>query len=106
MRPLFTRVSGGRVLAEIGVGVLLIELAKYWVHDHPIRAWPVVIASLLLAIGFYLLDPATARDGITVITDSAAKIIVAVRSGRRSSDRAAVVIEPREVAPDDGDGPP
>ncbi len=85
MRSLFTRQSGGRSLALIGAGVLLIELAQYWVNGHPLRAWPVVIASLFLAIGFYVLDPANARDGITVITDSAAKIIIAIRSGRRAS---------------------
>lgn len=105
MRSLFTRTSGGRALVEIGVGVLLIELTKYWVHDHPIHAWPVVIAALFLSVGFYLLDPRTARDGITVITDSAAKIIVAVRSGRRTTDATTLVVEPRETAPpDDGDG--
>ncbi len=91
----------GVALAACGVGVLLMELSRYWMYLHPIHAWPVVIGCLIAFLGFYLLNPSSARDGAQIVVDSAVRIIGVVRSGRRSTD-VRVIAEPlpSEATPD------
>lgn len=92
-------------LAALGVLVLLVELLRYWFAGHEIHGWPVAIGCALAFVGFYGLDPASARDGGTFLVSSAVSILGTIRSGRRSTDVRAVVTpaETDEIIDDDFD---
>jgi protein-S-isoprenylcysteine O-methyltransferase Ste14 len=88
-------ISGG-ALALLGVVVLLVELLRYWLTDHPIHAAPVCIGCLFSFAGFFILSPNRAKEGAGVVVDSTVRIVGVMRGGRRSTDRPVVVTAKRE----------
>ena len=88
------RAVWGSLLAAIGVGVLLVELVRYWRYEHPIHPAPIVIGCIIGFVGFYLLDPKGAEDGGGFLVTSAVRIIGVVRGGRRSTDAPVVIAAP------------
>lgn len=83
-------ISGG-FFALLGVVTLLIELLRYWLTDHAIHAAPVCIGCLFGFVGFFLINPARAKEGAGVVVDSTVRVIGVVRGGRRSTDTPVVV---------------
>jgi protein-S-isoprenylcysteine O-methyltransferase Ste14 len=81
----------GVSLALLGVVVLLVELVRYWLADHPIHAAPVCIGCLFSFTGFFVLNPTRAKEGASIVVDSTVRVIGVVRGGRRSTDRQVVV---------------
>jgi hypothetical protein len=86
----FGRLVSGSALALLGLAIVMIELARYWMINHPIHPWPVVIGGSIAVFGAYLLDPKATRDGTDLVVDRVASVIAIIRTGRRSTDRMAI----------------
>lgn len=89
-------MSIGRKLAAylfilFGVGVFVITLGMYWLHNDPIQAWPVVIGATFGFVGFYLLDPNGAEDGGGFIVNAAVRVIGTIRGDRRTGEQVIQV---------------
>lgn len=90
------------LLAGGAVVTIVTELLRYWIADHAIEPWVVIIASLFGFLGFYLINPAGAKDAFGFAVDQGVKIIGVARSGRRSTDPVVAVTEviaPPEATP-------
>lgn len=84
------RNVAGTLLALLGLVIVLVELSRYWLIDHPIHPWPVIIGGSIAVFGAYVLDPKTTQGGGTFIVDQASRIVAVIRTGRRSTDAVAV----------------
>lgn len=83
------------LLAGGALATILTELLRYWLGNHPPEWWVLSLAALLGFFGFYLLNPAAAKDAFGFATDQAVKVIGVVRSGRRSTDPVVAVTQVR-----------
>lgn len=83
-----------RILAVVGVAIILTEVARNWFWDHRIEAWVIAIGSAFGFVGFYLLSPASALVAFGFLRDSTVQIITVVRSGRRASDPIVTQVTP------------
>jgi len=91
------REIAGTLLAMLGLGIVLMELGRYWTLNHPIHPWPVMIGGSIALFGAYVLDPKTTRGGGNLLLGFArkgARIVVFWKTGRRSTDITATVVEP------------
>jgi hypothetical protein len=86
----------GWLLATIGVVIILGEVVRNWLWNHPIEGWVIAIGAGCGFFGFYRVDSKRAKDAFGFAVDSGVKIIGIMRSGRRSTD---VVIPVTAVAP-------
>lgn len=80
---------GARLFIALGLGVLGVELWRYWWLTLPI-GWPVFIGAALGFIGFYMLYPVGAKDGAGFLVQSTVTILGALPFvGRRATDAIA-----------------
>jgi hypothetical protein len=86
----FGRVFSGTSLAVLGLVIVLIELSRYWLAEHPIHPWPVMIGGAIAIFGAYLLDPKATRGGTGLVVDRFTKVVAVIRTGRRATDRMAI----------------
>lgn len=87
------------LLAGGALATILTELLRYWIADHRPEWWVLSVAALFGFLGFYMINPAGAKDAFGFATDQAVKVIGVVRSGRRATDPVVAVTE--VVAPVD-----
>lgn len=84
------RLVSGTSLAVLGLVIVLIELARYWIAEHPIHPWPIIIGGSIAVFGAYLLDPKATRDGTDLVVDRFTRVVAVIRTGRRATDRMAI----------------
>lgn len=92
------RIVVGRLLAGLGVLVIVVELLLYWLSPyllggpHALTAAPVALGCLFGFVGFYMLDHQETVEGASVVVSSVVRIADALprpafmRAGRRDTD--------------------
>jgi hypothetical protein len=85
--------TGAKVLATIGVLILVAGLVLHWWRPdvYRLEMLPIIIGSALAFAGFYAMDPAASKDGGGFFVDQSVKILGAIRLGRRASDPVVAV---------------
>jgi hypothetical protein len=91
----------GAIVALGGVGLLVLELHRYYAHEMPLNPWILGIVTVIVFVGGSIVDTAKATQIGTAVVTGAVTIIKAlpIPFGRRATDQIAaaggtVVIPP------------
>lgn len=91
------------LLAAGALLTILTELLRYWIADHRPEWWVLSVAALFGFLGFYMINPAGAKDAFGFATDQAVKIIGVARSGRRATDPVIAIPQITPTVTDEAD---
>ena len=91
----------GALVALGGVGLLVLELHRYYAHEKPLNPWILGIVTVVVFVGGAIVDTAKAKEIGNAVVTGAVTVIQALPFGRRATDKLAnagqtVVIPPTD----------
>lgn len=80
------RPKSGYALIALAIVIEGIELARYWLINHPLHIPPQAIAGVIGFVGFYIRNPRQTKEGAMILVDIGTRIIGVIRTGKRAGD--------------------
>lgn len=92
----------GYLLASIGVGVLLLEIALHFYGyftgvAYALNQSVLYVAMIIGFVGFYMINPKSAESGTDILSRTVIGIISVVRTGKRAEDVKVEVTATKET---------